>query len=417
MDNDVSLFGKSFIYSSILEGSIDFTQRVRHAYGYDTAIVGYIPEKDSIKMKYNDIGAKVSLSSANPDTNQFYYDFNLAYDYFIHKENQFRNRVLADALMAKSIKSIYVGAGINYELYMPSDSISFDNEYIFAVSPFLKRSTPNWNFKLGMEFLRNRTGDLRIYPNINFGFTIVPAYVHFFANLEGYLERNDPLKIIGVNPYLYNTHSYNLFRLPDTDHELVATVGLKGNSGIGGKYFILASYSTINNMLFYSNVVSPDTVIPRAMGNYFMPVVDAGNIFNIHGEISGKISKQLSFTGIANFYNYDFYNKPWNKPVWDAKLGLDYNLRDKILAGAELTAIDKRTNVVNADYHSKSAGYTLQEIEMPSHINLNLKAEYRYMKNLSFWVKLNNISFNDYYEWAFYPSHRFMFMAGFKYSL
>ena len=153
------------------------------------------------------------------------------------------------------------------------------------------------------------------------------------------------------------------------------------------------------------------------MGNYFMPIVDLGNIFNLHGEINGKISDKLLFNGSANIYNYNFENKPWNKPAWDAMFGLDYNLRDKILAGVELMATDKRTNAINADYHSKNAGYTLREIEMPSHFNINLKAEYRYSKILSFWLKCNNISFDDYYEWAFYPSHRFLFMAGFSYSL
>jgi hypothetical protein len=421
MDNEVSLFGKKFFNRSTLEGSVDFTQQIRHAFGYDTAIVGYVPEKDSIKMKYNDIGGKISFLSTDLDSNRLYYNFNLSYDHFFHKKNFFRNRILVDGLMAKSVNSFYVGSGINYELYKPADSLSLDNEFIFAISPFLKKSTSQWSFKLGLELLLDRVGDPHIYPNISFGFAVVPSYINFFANLDGYLERNDPLKIAGVNPYLSNSQSFRsdslaLFRLPDTDHQIVVSAGLKGSNGIGGRYLISTTYSVINDMLFYSNVVSPDTVIPRAMGNYFVPVVDMGNIFNIHGEISGKLSDKLSFGGTANIYKYDF-EKTWNKPSWDAKLELDYNLRDKILAGINLTSIGTRTNVVNADYHSKSAGYKLQEIEMPAHFNVNLKAEYRYSKILSFSLNINNISFKDYYEWAFYPSHRFLVMAGFKYSL
>jgi len=55
--------------------------------------------------------------------------------------------------------------------------------------------------------------------------------------------------------------------------------------------------------------------------------------------------------------------------------------------------------------------------EMPTHFNLNLSAEYRYSKILSFWAKLNNIANNHYYEWAYYPSQGFLFMLGFTYSL
>ena len=425
VDNDVSLFGKRFIDKSVLEGSIDFTQKTRHAFGYDTSFHDHAPKKDSVKMRYNDISIKTSYYSANLDSNRLYYNFDLDYDYFSYKENMSRHRVIMDGLLAKSVQSFYVGAGINYELYIPSDSISTESESIFALSPFLKKSSSQWNFKVGIEFLVDRAGDVHVYPDLNFGFAIVPSYINFFVNLGGYLERNDPLRVIGINPYLSDTRLFasdsipsTLFRLPDTDHELIATAGFKGNTGIGGNYLISASYSIIENMLFYSNVASPShTTAPRSVGNYFMPIADVGNILNIHGEITGKISEKLSFNGGLNFYNYDFENKPWNKPSWDLKGGLNYNLRDKILAGMELTAIGERTNAVNAGYHSQNAGYQLKEIEMPAHFNLNLKAEYRYSKILSVWLRANNIALKNYNEWAYYPSQRFIVMAGFTYSL
>ncbi|MBK7479198.1 MAG: hypothetical protein IPI69_05320 [Bacteroidales bacterium] len=56
-------------------------------------------------------------------------------------------------------------------------------------------------------------------------------------------------------------------------------------------------------------------------------------------------------------------------------------------------------------------------IEQPVHVNLGLSAEYRYTRILSFWVKVDNVSWNRYYEWAFYPSQMFNIMAGFSYSL
>ncbi len=50
----------------------------------------------------------------------------------------------------------------------------------------------------------------------------------------------------------------------------------------------------------------------------------------------------------------------------------------------------------------------------PVHVNINLSAEYRYTKILSFWVKVNNIAFNKYYEYAYYPTQRFLCMVGFS---
>ena len=198
---------------------------------------------------------------------------------------------------------------------------------------------------------------------------------------------------------------------------LIISAGLKGNNGIGGSYLLSASYSMIQSMLFYTNLVSPDTIVPRSVGNYFMFIADPGELLNIHGEMSGRITDKLSFSGFANFYKYDFGMTAWNKPSWDASLGLDYNLRDKIIAGVEFKALGKRKNIINGDYFSRNAGYAQKEIEMPWHFNMNISAEYRYSKILSFWTKFNNIAFSDYYEWAYYPSQRFLFMLGFTYSL
>jgi hypothetical protein len=83
----------------------------------------------------------------------------------------------------------------------------------------------------------------------------------------------------------------------------------------------------------------------------------------------------------------------------------------------EISVQGKRKEVVNGD---KSILFDFPGpviFDMPAHFNLNLNAEYRYSKILSFWTKLDNISDKRYFEWAFYPTHGFMFMLGFTYSL
>lgn len=423
MDNDASLFGKKFIKKSILEGSVDFIQKTRYAYGYDPEIAGYSPEKDSVRMKYNNIGAKTSFSSTTLDSAELSYDVDLTYDYFHFVPNMFQHKVTLNGLFAKTIKGFYAGSGICYEQYIPADSISSDGSFIFSLSPFISKANEQWNFRLGFELLDDRTGTFHLYPDVDFGFNVIPSYLSFFAALSGYMERNDPLKLVSENPFLASTQPPGaapdaiLFRLPDTNHELIVSAGVKGNTGIDGNYLVSASYSFIENMLFYSNVVSPNTIVPRAMGNYFMPVSGLGQLFNIHGEMTGKITEKLSYSGVADFYNYSFGITPWNKPSWDGRIGLNYNLREKIIAGAELAGLGKRKQIINGDYSSKNAGYVSKEISMPSHFNINLTAEYRYSKILSFWTKFNNISFREYSEWAYYPSQRFLFMVGFTYSL
>jgi hypothetical protein len=252
-----------------------------------------------------------------------------------------------------------------------------------------------------------------LYPDASFSFSVVPSYLSFFAGLSGSLEKNDPKHVIDINPYLV---SDTLFKLKNTSNALVISAGLKGNNGIGGNYLISASYSFVNDMLLYTSVVNPFSILSPQMGNLFVPLNDDGEIFNIHGEMNGVITDKLSYSGKANWYKYTLSNfdKPWNMPLWDVKVGARYNLRDKILANADLTLVGKRPLAATSSVIFEP---NIPLADSPAHVNLNIGAEYRYTKILSFWVKLNNISSNRYYEWAWYPSQRFLFMAGFTYSM
>ncbi len=413
MDNDVSLFGKKFFRKSLFESSIDLTQKTRYAYGYNTDITGYSADKKEIRLSYTNIGAKASLSSITLDSASFSYDFDIWYNYFFNGKNLFEHNFGFNGIMAKSYKGFYVGSEIDYDFYRTSDSILTNPEYIASITPFIKKSNEQWSFKLGFKALidKNMTESpaLNIYPDINFSFNVVPTYINFFAGLSGKMEKNVPLKIISENPYLLNDGT--LFTLPDTDHELIVFAGLKGNTGLGGNYRVSASYSLVRDMVFYSNLFYASGVFAPAAGNYFLPVTDEVELLNIHGEINGAINDKMSFTGVGNLYKYTMAVNPfaWNMPDWDAKVGLKYNLRDKIIGGMELSAQGKRNLLVTSE--------PSLIFEAPAYLNLNLSAEYRYSKILSIWTKFNNISYNRYYEWAYYPSQRFLCMIGFTYSL
>jgi hypothetical protein len=433
MDNDASVFGSRFFRKNVLKSSVDFSQKVRYAYGYspfstdyfNPLLMDFTPSKSTIRMRYDNIGAKVSLSSLNMDSTQFSYNFDLHYNFFYNQKNLSQNNIGFSGIIAKSEEGLYVGSGIKYDYYRLPDSLLTTPKYVVSISPFIKKSTEQWSFKIGIEALLDRnmtsTAKFHLYPDINATLNIVPSYVSFFAGLSGKLEQNEPSKVISENPYLLRDGS--LFKVPNTSHDLVLFTGLKGNTGIGGNWVLSASYSMISNMIFYSNIVAPDSVLVTSRGSYFSAVTDDVELFNVHAEMNGPVNEKIAYTAMANLYKYTLsrFEYAWNKPDWDAKLGIKYNLRDKIIAGIEITAQGKRREVINGDYvASKSVPATLDPrviMLMPAHFNLNISAEYRYSKILSFWTKINNIANNRYNEWAFYPSQGPLFMFGFTYSL
>jgi hypothetical protein len=426
MDNDASLFGRKFFRNNILEGSTDFSQKNRYAYGYDPNLVYSADKKETLNSYYN-MGAKASLTSITLDSTSLSYNFDMHYNYFFNTSDLYQHNFGFEGIMSKSFKDFYVGSGIAYDYYKLSDFLSINPKNITSLSPFIMKSNEQWSFKLGFQALIEDnmaiSPELHIYPDINIGLSIVPSYIRLIAGLSGKLEKNDPLKVIEENPYL--VQDGRMFELPNTDHQLIAFTGLSGNTGIGGNYLVSASYSLINNMLFYSNIEYPASLAlpPQSpeMGNHFITLADDVELLTIHGEISGKISDKISYNGKVSLYKYTLSKNDlaWNKPNWDAKIGFKYNLRDKILIGIDLTGTGKRKLMVSKYELISPPTITVSELQSdyPAHINLNLIAEYRYSKILSFWTKFNNISFDRYYEWAFYPSQRFQFMLGFTYSL
>jgi hypothetical protein len=419
MDNDVSLFGKKFFSNSSLDISGNFLQKVRYAYGYNTDELFNFNKQD-IKHNYYDAGGTVSYSSLNLDSTDLAYDFGLTYDYFHDTNERTMNHLGFSGAMSKLHKGFYIGSGLQIDHYRLSDSINLDPKYILSFSPYVRKSTGQWDFNIGVLLAveKNLTESPKVYfyPDVKLGFSIVPEYMRFFAGLGGKLVNNEPLNIIPENPYMVPDGS--LFRVPNTSHSVIISAGIKGNNGLGGNYLASASYSTVRDMIFYSNVVYPDTAGNVERGNHFIILPDDAEIFNIHGELTGLISDKMSFSASGNYFHYALHENAyaWNKPKWDGKFGLFYNLRNKIIAGTEITAIGKRKLAIS---ESPTGWMTLNttDIEEPLHINLGISAEYRYTKILSFWFKINNISWNRYYEWAYYPSQMFNFMLGFSYSL
>ena len=415
MDNDASLFGKRYLQNSTLSGSIDFSQKTRYAYGYDPQLPVYDPPKKTIRLNYVNAGATIGLASSKLDSSSLAYNFGLSYNYFSNINSIYQHNVGFTGLMAKSFKGFYMGSGLEFDNYSFADSAKANPRYIAAISPFVKKSSNQWSVKLGFQALLDRgigeSARLHFYPDINFGFNIVPSYIGFFADLSGKLVKNEPLNVIKENPFIFPDST--LFNLNNTDYALVAKTGLTGSTGIDGNYQLSASYSVVNNMLFFENYVNTFDPASAQKGNFFRPVYDDVEIVNVHGEMGGKITDLLSFNAEANYYKYTLTNQLFiiNKPGWDASLGLKYNLKNKILVGLDLNALGERKFLVNRSYLGKFP------ITTPAHFNINLTGEYRYTKILSFWVKLSNIGFNRYYEWAFYPSQRFIGMVGFTYSL
>lgn len=424
-DNDISLFGRKLLREKIIKGSLDFSQKTRYAYGYDTdsAFSDYNPSKKDIRLNNFIAGATAGISSMKTDSSELSYNIAAGYNIFFAKKDFYQHNLHINGSFSKEIRGFYAGTGIEFSYWDPSSEISSSSRFIASVDPYLKKRNSDWDLRIGAvllfdKFFTEEYSGFHLYPNLRFAFRIIPTYLGFFAELGGKLERNTPEEIVMKNPFIMPDDTR--FRIPNTSFPLIVKAGLEGETGLEGNYRISASYSIADNYILFSNLLFKAGSTSLSMGNFFIPVIDDAEVLNIRGEMSGKLDNRFSFSAEAGYFNYVLTNSryAWGKPVWDADFFLKYNLRDKIIARAGINATGERKFMETIpNILSGSQPAFERVLKMPAALNFNLSAEYRYTKILSFWLKFNNISFSKYYEWAFYPSQRFMILAGFTYSL
>lgn len=158
-------------------------------------------------------------------------------------------------------------------------------------------------------------------------------------------------------------------------------------------------------------------MIPLPPGNRFQAIYDDGNILNLRGELVYQLREKLRILIAADYFNYKMKKemRAWYKPQVKLNLAANYNLSDKIIIKADVFYFDTqfaKTFVINGgDSTSK-----IEAKELNSLFDLNLGAEYRYTKRLSFFININNIANARYLRYMNYPTQRFSAMAGLSYA-
>jgi len=413
MDNQAILYGRKFFRRSRLDTDIDFKQMSRFAYGYDTEITGYHPEKNDVRSLYYDVTGTARYFTMEPDSSDLNWDATLRYNLFSRAGSGTQNNPGLTLKAGTNIFGFYGAATVDYDLWLFSNDIDSKSRNLFSLAPYITKGTDDWRFRFGLkayfDIKENQdplsAGITKVYtyfyPDVSFTFRVIPRFLRFTAAIDGSLDNNQAQKTAYVNPLLMPGDT--LFRLRNTDNELRVSAGLSGSMNVAATYSLDVSYTLFKDLLLFMN----DTV---GVGNYFVPVYDDGNLLKVHGETTFPVDNQLKLSVIGNYYGYNLSGQAhaWHKPDWEGSVRADYNLRNKIVASAAFSLIGPRYARVAAPENM---------VKFKVHPNLNLGVEYRYTPVLSFWLKCNNISYNRYYEWNYYPARNFMILGGFTYSL
>lgn len=429
MDNFASFYGTRLLRRSAISANIDLEHIRRYAYGYDSFNLNpEEPEKDSLRIDYIMPSANIKLYSTRLDSSHLDYNIDLRYNLLLQNRYFFQHNPGLKLNLGYNFESFYANAEISYELFLFSDSINNKPSHLFTLNPSIGRLENNWSFRAGAKIKTysreifkpgmdpEYKTKLYLHPDVKFQVSVIPSFIVFYVRLDGDLADNRAADILEINPLLINYSQLNgvqpsntLYRVNPTNNILRFGGGILGSAGEYTTYKLSASYTLFEDLLFFTS----DTVSGRAL----YPLYDDGELLKIYGEFNSKINDQFSVSARATIYSYklEIEDHPWYMPKWDAQVSIKYNLRNKILANIDIYGLSERFGFYGPMIYDTETDPVVQEF--PVHFSMNIGAEYRYTKILSFWTRLNNISTNRYFEYGFYPSQRFLFTAGFTYSM
>jgi hypothetical protein len=418
--NEAEFSASKYFSQHTLSGSAFYYRDGLHLYGFKPAdFPDTVIEKDDLKQRYNTIGAKAAFGSNYKGTDELNHAFGLSY-YHMNglndvKENNVEFTATADQRydLFKTEEDQVLGITAGYSFLNQQDSVGHINSNIFLINPFIKAQINEYSFMAGFRFnvASDSVTKARFYPIAEARIELIPNALKLYAGFSGEMNRVSLQSITEQNLYISSVipwkYEYTKFKIYG---------GFQSNISRSFNFNGSISSSTYENFpLFVTDTAS-------YLNNSFTLLYDNVNAVNLDAELEFIKSARLrlALTGEYNHYKTDEQEYAWYKPAYKFGFSGRYDIQKKIVISAKATVTGKVWALVPVpDPNSDAIGdspYILEAQEIKGWTDINLGAEYRFNKALSFWLNFNNITNSKYYRWNNYRSYGINIMGGASYS-
>jgi hypothetical protein len=404
-DNEAEIFSKKFYKKHTLTGEFNYKRNAVHFYGYDTTENKL--SKDFTKQCYQLFEPVVKVQSHFTDSNKINHFIKLGYYNLTDIYNVAENNVKLNSVFNTYINKERLFVAFDADYYnhkLPNDTF---NDVIIKLNPYFETHGKKWMADIGLAatldmFSNQSSAKFYFYPQLNAQYDVYESIIIPYIGINGGLQKNSLRSLSNENPFITSTINYK-----NTNTKFNVFGGLKGNLSSKTSYDVKASYSIVDSMHFFVIDYTKD----GTLNNKYKVLYDNTDLFNVSGQVKYQYKEKLHFIAKGNYYMYKTKNlvHAYHKPDFDLTFSALYSLKSKIIIKADIFVIGNQFALTQV---SDNFTYTTQPKLMKGIVDVNLGAEYRYSKMLSFFVNVNNIANTRYYRWEKYPSQRFNLMAG-----
>ena len=418
--NEAEFAGSKYFAEHTLSGSAYYYRDGLHLYGYKPAdFPDTVIEKDDVKQRYQTIGTKVSFGSNYKATDELNHKFGFSYYNMsgLHdvKENNVQVTAEIDQKydLLKLDKDQVLGLNAGYSFLNQKDSLGHVNSGIILINPFIKVEVNEYSFMAGFKLNIGSDSVTKayFYPVAEARIELIPDALKLYAGFSGGMERTSLQSITEQNLYISSVIPWNY-----VSDKFKIYGGFQSNISRSFNFNgIISSSSYKNYPLFVTDTAA-------YLHNSFTLLYDDVNAVKLKGELEYIKSARLrlALSGTYNHYKTHEQEYAWYKPAYEFEFSGRYNIQDKIIITAKATINGKVWALVPQpaliiDGPTESS-YILESEQIKGWTDINLGAEYRFNKALSFWVNFNNLANSKYYRWNNYRSYGFNLLGGASYS-
>lgn len=416
--NEAELAASKYFEQHTLSGSAYYYRDGLHLYGFKpTEYPDTVIKIDDFKQHYYRVGGAITFGSNYKSGEKLNHSFGLSYYHMAGLYQNSENNIQFTTTLDKSFdlfkieKNQVLGITAGYDFLNEHDSLGHFNNGLFLINPFIKAQINEYSFMAGFKL--NVASDSvtkgHIYPVIEARIELIPDALKLYAGISGGMEHTSLKNITDQNLYISSVipgnYVYDKFKIYG---------GFQSNISRSFNFNGSVSSSSYENYPFFIT----DTT--AYLLNSFTLLYDNVNAVQVKGELELIKSERLrlGLTGAYNHYKTSGQQYAWYKPAYEIEFSGRYDIQSKITVTAKATVNGPVWAQTPKSVETFIGGnnYIFESQKLKGWTDINLGAEYRFTKALSFWLNINNLTNAKYYRWYNYRSYGINVLGGASYS-